>query len=299
MKKKLVLGMVSMMGLFSLAACGNSANDAVVETKAGDVTQQELYDAMKAKVGDQYVSQIAMTKILEDKYKVTDKEIDAAYKTFEDQYGDQLASMLQQSGYTEKSFKSDYLKFDLLSTKAAEASVDTSDKALEAYYKTWQPKITVEHILVADKAKADDLHKKVTSGGNFEDLAKANSTDTGSATQGGKLAPFGPGTMLPEFEKAAYALKNKGDISPVIKTDAGYHIIKMLDHPAKTTFEKDKAQVKKDYLATKVTAESKTAALEKLYKKADVKIDDKDLKDAFAQYDGSASKAAEESTTTK
>jgi hypothetical protein len=74
------------------------------------------------------------------------------------------------------------------------------------------------------KAKADALRLQV-NGANFADLAKKNSQDPGSAVKGGSLGVFPRGAMVPEFDKAAAALK-PGEISPVIQTQFGYHIIR-------------------------------------------------------------------------
>lgn len=178
----------------------------------------------------------------------------------------------------------------MLVQKATEANADTSDKALKEYYKTWQPDITVSHILVADENKAKEVEQKLKDGAKFADLAKEYSTDTATKENGGQLAPFGSGKMDPAFEKAAYALKNKGDISAPVKTQYGYHIIQM-DKPAtKTTFDKDKKAVKEAYLASQLTTENMQKTLKKEYKDANVKVEDKDLKDAFKDFDGSASK---------
>ncbi|MBC1379557.1 posttranslocation chaperone PrsA2 [Listeria innocua] len=286
MKKKLILGLVMMMALFSLAACGGGN---VVKTDSGDVTQDELYDAMKDKYGSEFVQQLTFEKILGDKYKVSDEDVDKKFKEYKSQYGDQFSAVLAQSGLTEKSFKSQ-LKYNLLVQKATEANADTSDKALKEYYKTWQPDITVSHILVADENKAKEVEQKLKDGAKFADLAKEYSTDTATKENGGQLAPFGSGKMDPAFEKAAYALKNKGDISAPVKTQYGYHIIQM-DKPAtKTTFDKDKKAVKESYLASQLTTENMQKTLKKEYKDANVKVEDKDLKDAFKDFDGSDSK---------
>ncbi|PZG32161.1 peptidylprolyl isomerase PrsA [Listeria ivanovii] len=291
MKKKMILVLVMLMAMFSLAACGGGSD--VVKTDAGDVTQDELYEAMKDKYGNEFVQQLTFEKILGDKYKVTDEQVDSEFKKYKSQYGDQFDAVLAQSGLTEETFKSQ-LKYNLLVQKATEANTDTSDKALKEYYKTWQPDITVSHILVADEAKAKEVEQKLKDGAKFADLAKEYSTDTATKDNGGELAPFGPGKMDPAFEKAAYALKNKGDISAPVKTQYGYHIIQM-DKPAtKTTYDKDKKAVKESYLQSQLTTENMQKTLKKEYKDANVKVEDKDLKDAFKDYDGSAKK--EEST---
>lgn len=291
----MILGLVMLMAMFSLAACGGGSD--VVKTDAGDVTQDELYEAMKDKYGNEFVQQLTFEKILGDKYKVTDEQVDSEFKKYKSQYGDQFDAVLAQSGLTEETFKSQ-LKYNMLVQKATEANTDTSDKALKEYYKTWQPDITVSHILVADEAKAKEVEQKLKDGEKFADLAKEYSTDTATKDNGGKLAPFGPGKMDPAFEKAAYALKNKGDISDPVKTQYGYHIIQMDEPATKTTFDKDKKAVKESYLQSQLTTENMQKTLKKEYKDANVKVEDKDLKDAFKDYDGSA-KTEESTDSTK
>ncbi|MDV5389735.1 peptidylprolyl isomerase [Shewanella sp. DNRA4] len=97
------------------------------------------------------------------------------------------------------------------------------------------------HILIgpgsdeaAAKAKAEDLAKQLDNGADFAELAKANSEDTLSAEQGGKLDWFEPGVMDPSFDAALFALQ-KGQHSTVVKTDFGFHIIKLLDVQPGTT----------------------------------------------------------------
>lgn len=116
-----------------------------------------------------------------------------------------------------------------------------SDEEAQTYYEEHKAqyvsneKRLAAHILVmpgndeaAAKAKAEDLAKQLDSGAYFADLAKANSDDTLSAEQGGKLDWFEPGVMDPAFDAALFAL-NKGQHSAVVKTDFGFHIIKLLD----------------------------------------------------------------------
>jgi foldase protein PrsA len=89
------------------------------------------------------------------------------------------------------------------------------------------------HILVATKAEADAIRARVTPE-NFAAIAREESTDTGSAAQGGDLGIIQKGQLVPEFEKAAFQLKD-GQISEPVETQFGWHIITVQLVPASTT----------------------------------------------------------------
>jgi peptidyl-prolyl cis-trans isomerase C len=95
-----------------------------------------------------------------------------------------------------------------------------------------EEEIEARHILVDSEEKAKELHAKIVAGADFAQLAKENSTDTGSKDQGGVLGYFGHGQMVPEFEAAAFKLE-KGQVSEPVHTSFGWHIIKVDDRRKK------------------------------------------------------------------
>jgi peptidyl-prolyl cis-trans isomerase C len=95
-----------------------------------------------------------------------------------------------------------------------------------------EEEIEARHILVDSEDKAKELHAKIVAGADFAQLAKENSTDTGSKDQGGVLGYFGHGQMVPEFEAAAFKLE-KGQVSEPVHTNFGWHIIKVDDRRKK------------------------------------------------------------------
>jgi peptidyl-prolyl cis-trans isomerase D len=122
------------------------------------------------------------------------------------------------------------------------ATVEVTDADLQAYYEANQARYQTEerrrvsHILLesaddnADiEAKAQALALQLQQGADFAELAKKESADTFSAEKGGDLDFIEKGVMDAEFEKAAYALAKAGDISSVVKTEFGYHIIQLTE----------------------------------------------------------------------
>ena len=102
------------------------------------------------------------------------------------------------------------------------------------------------------KAKAEDLRKQIAAGASFEELAKKESDDVGSGARGGDLGSFGHGQMVPEFEQAAFSAK-VGDVTPVVKTQFGYHIIKVEAHDS-TPLEQVRPTIEKNLKQTKLHA---------------------------------------------
>jgi peptidyl-prolyl cis-trans isomerase C len=139
---------------------------------------------------------------------------------------------------------------DAFLKKKVEDSAALSDTELQDFYKKNLDKfktgeqIRASHILVKTEAEAKDIEKQLKGGANFEELAKKSSID-GAASKGGDLGWFGKGSMLPDFEQAAFSLK-EGQTSGIVKTKFGYHIIKLTGkRPAGTrSFEEVKDQLK-------------------------------------------------------
>ncbi len=94
---------------------------------------------------------------------------------------------------------------------------------------TRQPLAT--NTIAAKKKQIEDLLKQIKSGGDFAALAKQYSEDPGSKDNGGELPEFPRGQMVPEFETAAFAL-NKDQVSDVVTSAFGFHIIKLIDKTA-------------------------------------------------------------------
>lgn len=140
-------------------------------------------------------------------------------------------------------------------------TINVEDADCEAYYNENQDQFKEEtvraaHILVDEEAKAQDLLNQINEGADFHQLASEHSSCP-SGARGGDLGDFGRGQMVPEFEQAAYAL-NIGEISGVVKSQFGYHLIKLLDKKETVPFTDVLPQIKQ-YLTTKKQNEMYTA----------------------------------------
>jgi foldase protein PrsA len=179
--------------------------------------------------------------------KISDSDVDKRIEQLKKQYygGSEARyeKTLKQQGLTQ-----DQAKEEVRASLIAEAvfkkvtdKVNVSNKDIAAYYDSHKSQYVqpesrdVRHILVTKKALADTLYAKLKGGANFATLAKKYSKDPGSASNGGKLT-ISKGQTVPQFDKTAFALK-KGELSPPIHTQYGYHIIQALSaiKPAQST----------------------------------------------------------------
>jgi parvulin-like peptidyl-prolyl isomerase len=141
---------------------------------------------------------------------------------------------LKQQGLTDDQAKEE-VRAQLISEelfKKVTGDVKVSQTEVKAYYNSHksqygQPQTReVRHILVTKKALADQLYGQLKAGADFAKLAKKYSKDPGSAANGGKLT-ISKGQTVPAFDKTAFSLK-KGELSPPVHTQYGYHIIQAL-----------------------------------------------------------------------
>ncbi|MGC1162116.1 MAG: peptidylprolyl isomerase [Candidatus Sulfotelmatobacter sp.] len=174
---------------------------------------------------------------------------------------------IHQKSYANSIPEKRKIKYVMLDTAKVQAEVRVTNDELQAYYNQHRDQYRVaeqakvSHILiktplpgpdgkvdekgVADAQKrAEDLLKQLKAGANFEELAKKYSEDPGSAKEGGSLGWIGRGRTVPEFEKVAFSLP-KGQISGLVKSSYGFHIIRVDDRQDAhmKTFDEVKAEI--------------------------------------------------------
>jgi len=146
------------------------------------------------------------------------------------------------------------IEFVELSLAEVAKSIDVTDDELFNFYEDDQARFTTEeerqaqHILLETKEMADEVLALLDAGGDFSKLAAQYSQDTGSKDTGGDLGVFGRGVMVDAFEKSAFALQ-EGQVSGAIKSEFGYHIIKLNKIQAGSVkpFESVKSELTKLY----------------------------------------------------
>jgi peptidyl-prolyl cis-trans isomerase C len=239
-----------------------------MEMRAGQPIPPERRDEILRGALDQLVVFTLLQQESKNRHiAVPDAEINQRIEQFRGQFPNQDAfeKALKARGMSMDTLKHDAL-VDLSVTKLMDAEMANqaiaSDQECKDFYAKNPDKfkqgesVRASHILVrvdpkADaatrkkaRAEIDSVLKQARSGGDFAKLAQEHSQD-GSAAQGGDLNYFGRGQMVPEFEKAAFSLK-PGQISDVVQTQFGYHIIKVTDHkePRTVPFDEASGQIK-------------------------------------------------------
>jgi parvulin-like peptidyl-prolyl isomerase len=269
-----------LMMFLALCAAGAMAQDKPAATPAGSQTQTQTTTAQQA-TNDPIVVAAGDVTIRQSEFENAVKTLPAEYQQFAQGPGKkQFAEdylrmkMLAAQGYkdnlqndAEVTRQLDLMKENLVANaelQRMEKNIQISDADLQKVYdqnKNQYEQVKAKHILIAykgspaaqpgkkelteaeAKAKAEEIKKKIEGGASFEELAKKESDDKGSGARGGELGAFTRGQMVDEFEKAAFAAK-AGDIVGPVRTQYGYHIIKVESHDT-TSFSQVKDTLEK------------------------------------------------------
>lgn len=237
-----LLGLIGSVVVVSLIITGFVFSKGEVVAKVGNnsISKDDLYTMMVDQYGEAALDTLIADKIVElesDKkdLKVKDSEIEAELETLKSSYENDEAfnQALTSSGASMESVKENIRSY-LLTEKLLNDRVTITDDQIKEYFEAnketfaQQEQVQASHILVEDEAAAKEVKKKLDDGGDFAQLAKEYSTDTSNAESGGELGFFSKGDMVAEFEEKAFSMKTD-EISDPVKTEFGYHIIKVTD----------------------------------------------------------------------
>ncbi|WP_369900685.1 peptidylprolyl isomerase PrsA [Bacillus manliponensis] len=278
MKSKKLYIAAATLGTLMLAACGSpDSADPIATSKTATITKQEFDEQLKERFGKNVLYEMMAQEIMTEKYKVSDKEVDKEFQKIKEQMGDNFKMSLEQSGFKDEDEFKEQIRSSLAIDKAVKKTITEED--IKTRHK---PEIKASHILVSDEEKAKDLKKQLDEGASFEELAKEHSEDPGSKENGGDLDYFGPGQMVPEFEEAVYKLE-VGEVSDLVQSSKGYHIIKLTDKKELKPYDEVKDDLRKELENERIQDNTwRQKVLTEELKKADIKVKDSDLKDTFS-----------------
>jgi peptidyl-prolyl cis-trans isomerase C len=267
-----------------------------MELSANQPVPAERRDEIFRKVIDQLVTYTVLTQETRArKVAVTDAEVESNIQQMRSQFKNEqdFAKALAARGMSIDKLKAD-TRIDISINKMMEAEATAAQQApTDAQVREFYDKnpdkfkqeeaVRASHILFKVEESADAATKKkvrdqaeavlkqVRSGGDFAELAKKHSAD-GSAQQGGDLNFFTKGQMVPAFDQAAFSLK-PGEISDIVTTQFGYHIIKVTERRAPSTvpFEQVSGRIK-EFLTEQQKQQKVEAFVTALKQKAKIEV---------------------------
>lgn len=278
--KKIIVSLSIAGAVLFLSACNLSASDTIVQSKAGEITKEEFYSELKAQAGEQVLQQMVETMVLAKEYTVSEKEIDERIKEYKVQFGGEegLNQALAQNGMTDEQVFKKNIKRELLAEKAAIDGVKITDEEVKKEFEEkYKEEIKASHILVKDERTAKEVKERLDKGEDFAKLTSQYSIDPSSKDKGGDVGFFTKGRMVAEFDSVVFSL-DVNQVSDPMKTEYGYHIIKVTDKKT-NKFEDKKKAIEKELAFKK--AKPMKEVISSLQKEADITIKDEELKDAL------------------
>ncbi|RXZ83362.1 peptidylprolyl isomerase [Paenibacillaceae bacterium] len=236
-----LFGLLIVMAVFNPFGSTSASGGTVATVNGVSISKDKLYDELVSVAGEQALDGLIMKELIDQEFSnakltIADEDIDKEYNNFKSGAGseEEFQMYLMQSGMTEERLRGE-MRLRVQLAKLLGPDVTVTDEEVLDFYQQNQSKwgapemVKVSHILVENKEEADAILAELKNGADFAKLAAEKSIDPGSKDNGGVYDFFPRGTMVPEFEEAAFGMKN-GELSDVVPTDYGFHIIKTLEH---------------------------------------------------------------------
>ncbi|NBI27529.1 peptidylprolyl isomerase [Chengkuizengella marina] len=273
-----------------------SESDVVAIVNDEQIDKNKLFDLMVQQLGketsgalvQQLIDQTLVSQELAKKgLVVTDEElangISKEIENFKASFGseEEVEAYLLQYGMSMEDYEKiveDMVPFQLEIEKLFESEIDVTDEEITKYYEenlsfyTENEQVKASHILVETKEEAEAIMQQINDGVDFAELAKEHSIDPGSGANGGDLGFFGRDMMVPEFEEAAFNL-SVGEMSEIVQSEFGFHIIKVTDKKeAKTpTLEEKQEEIKEELIKVK-TSEQYQLWIEEVKTESEIEV---------------------------
>jgi foldase protein PrsA len=240
----LLFGSVLVVFLIYISIQSKDDETIVVSSDGEEINKQTLYETMLDYNGEEVINLLIFERLIEleanrKNLNVTDKEINEELVRMKGTTtsDEEFEMMLAQNGMSEEDLL-EQMETQLTLRKLFEENVQITKEDLKNYYDEnkelyiEEENIRASHILVDSKKEAENILELLKQGKEFAELAQMHSTD-GSKDQGGDLGFFERGMMTPPFEEAAFAL-DVGELSGVVESEHGFHIIKLTDKKEET-----------------------------------------------------------------
>jgi peptidyl-prolyl cis-trans isomerase C len=225
--KKLMMAIL-ILSLAGLTACGGGKK--LVSMKGGDISlgsfEKELMKASENPYYQGFLSTAGgkkqyMEGLIEEKVLIYQSRKEGLDRKKE--YKERIQSMKDQ------------ILIGMMMEELKQKYLNVSEQEINDYYEKQKDEfvnpeqVRASHILVTSRKEAEDVMSRLSRGESFETLARQYSIDSITAAKGGDLGIFKKGDMVPAFEQAVFGLKKTGDVSGIIETQFGFHIIKLTD----------------------------------------------------------------------
>lgn len=245
-----------------------SNKEVVANVNGQEIMKEELYEALVKQNGEQALDMLITEKIVRiesenSNISVTDDEINQEIEELKEEYGGEepFLAALENSNMTMEDLKNN-IELNTILIKLIGPGITIAQEEIEEYFEMYKDSFAVaeavkaRHILVETEEVAKEVKNKLADGEDFSKLAKQYSIDDSNKEQGGDLGTFGRGKMVDEFEEAAFNLEI-GEISEPVKTEFGFHIIKLEDkiEAKEANLEDSQEDIKQILIEQKVQSE--------------------------------------------